>query len=155
MRAEIWTVLKQLDAALTDVLWVITGSVGLALQGMPLEPNDVDIQTDEANAYEIARRFADHVTQPVALAERSWGRSLMGKLALDGLQVEIIGGSQVRSGDIWEPPPDLASLARTVEVEGMRLRVLPLAYEAEAYRRMGRLEKAALIQQYADNTARG
>ncbi len=74
----------------------------------------------------------------------------MGKLAIDGLQVEVIGDIQKRGDSGWEPPAHLPSLARTVEIEGMRLRVLPLAYEAEAYRRMGRLEKAALIQQYLD-----
>ncbi len=153
MRPEIYAVLHQLDAALTDVSWVITGSVGLALQGMPLEPNDVDIQTDDAGTVEIERRLAAHVTQPVALVERSWGRSLLGRLDIDGLQVEVIGDIQKRGEDGWEPPTDLASLARTIEVEGMRLRVLPLWYEAEAYRRMGRLEKAALIQQYADAEA--
>ena len=150
VRSEIYAVLHQLDAALAGVFWVITGSVGLALQGVPLEPNDVDIQTDDDGAYEAARRLAAHVTQPVTRVERSWGRSLMGKLDIDGLQVEIIGDIQTRRDDGWEPPPDLASLARTVEADGMRLRVLPLAYEAAAYRRMGRLEKAALIQRYAD-----
>ncbi len=150
MRPEIYAILRQLDAALPDVFWVITGSVGLALQGVPLEPNDVDIQTDAAGADEIARRLADHVTQPVALVERAWGRSYLGKLEMAGVQVEVIGDIQKRSGDGWDPPPDLASLAQTIEVDGMRLRVLPLAYEADAYRRMGRLEKAALIQQYAD-----
>ncbi|MFN8483680.1 MAG: hypothetical protein U0768_11640 [Anaerolineae bacterium] len=150
MREAIYAVLRQLDAALPDVFWVITGSVGLALQGVPLEPNDVDIQTDKAGAFEIEGRFAAHVTQPLALVERTWGRSQLGKLELDGLQVEVIGDIQKRGDDGWEPPPHLPDLARTVEVEGMRLRVMPLAYEAEAYRRMGRLEKAALIQQYAD-----
>ncbi|MFN8497432.1 MAG: hypothetical protein U0641_06205 [Anaerolineae bacterium] len=79
----------------------------------------------------------------------------MGKLALEGMQVEVIGGIQKRGDGGWEPPPDLPSLALTVAVEGMRLRVLPLAYEAEAYRRMGRLEKAALIQEYADRSSLG
>ena len=52
-------VLRQIHARLsnTDVNWVVTGSLGFALQGVPVQPNDIDIQTDKVGAYEIERRF--------------------------------------------------------------------------------------------------
>jgi hypothetical protein len=37
---------------------VVTGSLSIALQGLPLTPHDIDIQTDKPGAYEIERRFA-------------------------------------------------------------------------------------------------
>lgn len=33
-----------------DIRWMITGSMSLALQGMPLKPKDIDIRTDEQGA---------------------------------------------------------------------------------------------------------
>ena len=64
-----------------------------------------------------------------------------------------MGDAQQRPpGGEWGPAPDLARLAIWVEMDDLRLRVLPLAYEADAYRRMGRDEKAALIQAHADST---
>ena len=58
-------VLRQIHARLsnTDVNWVVTGSLGFALQGVPVQPHDIDIQTDKAGAYEIERLFSDVVIQ--------------------------------------------------------------------------------------------
>lgn len=35
-----------------DVVWVMTGSLGLALQGRDVEVHDIDIQTGKSGAYE-------------------------------------------------------------------------------------------------------
>ena len=49
----------------TGVKWVITGSFSFALQGIPVIPADIDIQTDRKGAYEIERCFADCVVKKV------------------------------------------------------------------------------------------
>ena len=45
-------VLRDLCLALADgqVNWVLTGSLAFALQGLPVEPRDVDVQTDQVGA---------------------------------------------------------------------------------------------------------
>ena len=45
-----------------SVLWVVTGSLGMALQGMPVTVHDIDLQTDAAGAYKIAHIFAGHIS---------------------------------------------------------------------------------------------
>ena len=59
--------LRQIHARLanTDVNWVVTGSFGFALQGVPVQPNDIDIQTDKVGAYEIESLFSDAVIRKV------------------------------------------------------------------------------------------
>jgi hypothetical protein len=37
----------------TSVNWVVTGSLGFALQGLPVRAHDIDLQTDELGAYEV------------------------------------------------------------------------------------------------------
>lgn len=39
----------------TDINWAITGSTAFAIQGVPLIPNDIDIQTDKKGAYQIEK----------------------------------------------------------------------------------------------------
>ena len=39
--------------------WVVTGSLGMALQGMEIEVHDIDIQTDRQGAYEIESKFPE------------------------------------------------------------------------------------------------
>ena len=129
-----------------DVTWVLTGSLGLALQGVETEVHDIDLQTDAAGALEVERLLAEYVVRPVGLKEDALVRSYLGAAQIDGVEVEIIGDIRKRPpGGEWGPPPDLARLAIAVDAVGMRVPVLPLEYEREAYRAMGRSEKVGLI----------
>ena len=51
------------------VCWVITGSSNFALRGAPLQPGDIDLQTDEAGAYALAETLAEYVVRPVGYRE--------------------------------------------------------------------------------------
>ncbi len=128
------------------VNWAVTGSLGLALQGVPLAPHDVDIQTDAAGAYRMAALFADRVVRPVAFSAKAGMRSHFGALEVDGLQVEIMGDVQHQREDgSWEPPPDLLRIRRYVDIAGMRIPVVSLEHERDAYGKMGRTERVAQI----------
>lgn len=134
--------------------WVLTGSMAFALQGVPLTPNDIDVQTDAAGAQLIARLFAEHVTQPITVTESTHTRSHLGALLLDGVKVEIMGDMQKRLPDgSWAPPVDLPALQQIVHVQGMQIPVLPLSYEADAYERMGRTAKAAMLRSFLGKEA--
>ena len=54
-------VLRKIQARLKEcqVPWVITGSLGMALQGMDIPVHDIDLQTDRSGAYEIERLFPE------------------------------------------------------------------------------------------------
>jgi hypothetical protein len=147
-----------IHAALLDsqVDWAVTGSLGMALQGMDLPINDIDIQTDEDGAYEVERRLAQYVVLPVLYKASERMRSRLGKLNVEGVQVEILGGIQKRlqDGD-WEPPVQVAQHRLWVEVDGLSIPVLALEYEYQAYKLMGRDEKAAKIRQWLDRQASG
>ncbi len=129
--------------------WVVTGSLGMALQGMRLDVHDVDLQTDERGAYEIERRLAEYLVQPVRYVISDRIRSHFGVLEIEGVRVEIMGALQKRlDGNQWEPPVDVGAYRRFVEVAGMRIPVLSLAYEEQAYRRLGRMDKARAIRRW-------
>ncbi len=130
-----------------QVNWALTGSLSFALQGMPLTPADIDIQTDQAGAYEIECRLAAYVVSPVYLRETARLRSYFARLQIDHVTIEVIGALQKRApGGQWEPPPDLNAIRRRVPLRGRQIPVLDLAYEAEAYARMGRLERAVALR---------
>ena len=146
------TVLRQLFTELTEskVNWVVIGSLSFALQGLPLEPHDIDIQTDQEGAYQIERRFSSQVSRNVTFSATEHIRSHFGALLIDGLVVEIMGDIQKRLEDnTWELPVDLRSQRQFVHVDGMDIPVLSLAYEAQAYLKLGRLERAEVLREAA------
>lgn len=144
-------VLRQIYARLNDggVNWAITGSLGFVLQGVPVEVHDIDIQTDEAGAYEIERRFSEFIIRKVTFSSIDKIRSHFGALMIDGLKVEIMGDIQKRLADgTWEAPVDLKCHKWIIEVEGMDVPVLSLAYEYPAYLKLGRIDKAEILRKW-------
>ncbi|MCD4669722.1 MAG: hypothetical protein K8S14_04690 [Actinomycetia bacterium] len=144
-------VLCKINARLssTNVNWVITGSLGFALQGVPVKPNDIDIQTDKDGAYDIESRFSEFVTKKVIFSSTERIRSYFGELMIDGIKVEIMGDIQKRlKNRKWETPVNLEYYKRIVKIEGMQIPVLSLEYEYHAYLKLGRIDKAEMLREW-------
>ena len=144
-------VLRKINTRLniTSVNWAVTGSLGFALQGVPVEPNDIDIQTDKRGAYEIERYFSEFMTKRVTLSSTEKIRSYFGEFMINRIKVEIMGDIQKSLEDgSWENPVDLEHHKRVVQVEGMQVPVLSLEYEYQAYLKLGRVDKAEMLRNW-------
>lgn len=132
--------------------WAVTGSLGMALQGMDVAVHDIDLQTDEAGAYEIERRLAEYVVKAVRYSESEKMRSHLGLLEIGGIKVEVMGDIRKRLGDgSWDIGVDLESVKGWVDIEGMRTPVLSLEYEYEAYLKLGRTDKADALKEWLEH----
>ena len=149
---EHYRALKKLYDGLegSDINWVVTGSVSFCLQGVPVSPNDMDIQTDKPGAYRIQDLFSDKVVKEVKFSSTDRIKSHFGALELEGVLVEIMGAVQKFYDDRWEDPIDINRHRKVVKLEGMEIPVLNLGYEAEAYRRFGRVEMAEKLREYSE-----
>jgi hypothetical protein len=144
-------VLRKILTQLKDrpVNWAVTGSLGMALQGVPVEVHDIDIQTDGDGAYEIERYLAEFVVKPVRYRESEHIRSHFGVLEIDGIKVEIMGAIQKRIDlQVWEQPVQIESYRRWVTIADMPVPVLSLEYEYQAYLRMGRDDKIEILRRW-------
>ena len=128
-------------------LWALTGSAALRLQGVDIPVNDLDVQTDDRLVFLLEERFAGFMKVPVHLWETEHTVSYHGQAEIQGLQVELLGDVRHRLPDgTWTPPPDVESLRVWVSWNHLMIPVLPLAHEALAYEKMGRIQKAELIR---------
>jgi hypothetical protein len=131
--------------------WAITGSTGFALQGVPIQPRDIDLQTTPDGAYEMAHLFAAYLKDPVAykVSEEKGVRSVFGAFKIDAVDVEIMGGVEKRFKDgSWQSPANILEHLHYVEYENLHLPVLDLNYELEAYRLMGRFKRAQMLAEW-------
>lgn len=143
------TALRLIHASLKDnsLNWALTGSMSFALQGVSVTVNDIDIQTDRTGAYEIERCLSEFVQRPITFSATERIRSHFGSLLIHGVKIEIMGDLQKRLPDgTWEEPVDPARYRRLMQIDGMQIPVLDLAYEQRAYQAMGRTEKARLLE---------
>ena len=134
---------------LAEVNWALTGSVAHRLQGANLKCRDVDIQADALGAYEIAARLATWVLEPVGLRVSAQIRSRFGRLRFEDLDVdlEVMGAVQkLPPAGSWTVPTDPSEHRVLVPSGPALVPVLSLAYEAEAYEWIGRLDRARLLR---------
>lgn len=126
------------------------GSTNSVLQGVPVEPDDVDIQTTEAETRAAETLFGEAVTEPVERVGSERIRSSLGAARVGGVTVELIGGIERRRADgSWTEPPPIGDPRQTVALEDRTVPVLPLVYEARAYERLGKKERAGLFREHA------
>ncbi|MBI9046819.1 MAG: hypothetical protein JEZ06_20200 [Anaerolineaceae bacterium] len=129
--------------------WVLTGSLGMRLQGMQLHPEDIDIQTDKTGAYQIAKALSPFCIQDIKFLKSEHIQSHFGKFVIHGFTVEIMGDIQKKlTNNSWENPVHIPSVRKWISWQKYQVPVLSLSYEAKAYRRLGRDKKATLIEEF-------
>jgi ubiquinone/menaquinone biosynthesis C-methylase UbiE len=136
----------------TGARWVLGGSCSLRLHGVPVEPHDIDISTDESGAHRIGQVLGTIGEQKRAVqwSEGQRIRSHYGQYSLGGVQVDVIGAGELREGETWIPArPPAEWDTETIHLPGSELAVAAFALQHEllAYRRMQREEKAKLIEE--------
>ncbi len=132
-----------------SIIWVLTGSTSFALQGMTLDAHDIDVQTDEESAYKLETQSEEYVVQPVCFCGTEKIRPHFGRLKICGVDVEIMGDIQKRLTDgLWEEKISLLPIIQYVYIEDIKIPAFSLAYEAEAYRKMGRTQRADEIERF-------
>ena len=132
-----------------EVIWAVTGSLGLTLQGMDVAIHDIDIQTDKSGAYEIERLFSRYVVGNIEFSSSDKIRSYFGELNIDGVKVDIMGDIQKHLPDgSREDPVNVGDKRLFIDYNGLPFPVISLEYEREAYRILGRTETAEQIRRY-------
>lgn len=145
--------LRKLCVRLNDCqsIWVITGSLGMVLQGMDLEVHDIDIQTDQHGAYEIESLFSEYVVKAVHYLASERICSHFGTLEIDGVKVEIMGDIQkLLDNQTWEEPVKIEKYRQWINLEGIQVPVLSVEDEYRAYLKLGRIEKAEKIKKWLE-----
>lgn len=131
------------------VAWALTGSGGLAVQGLEVPVGDIDIQTDAQDWRTVQEKFAGNLTRPVSYSRSERIESFFGALEMDGITIEIVGAPRQLCADgTWTPPADPRAHRRLVDVEGHKIPVLDLVWEQKSYLLLGRTAKAELIAAY-------
>lgn len=131
----------------SNINWVLTGSFSFAIRGLETNIGDIDIQTDSNGAYEVEKLFKDYIHKKVEYKQSENIRSYFGSLRINDINIEIMGDIEKKLDNIWTEPPNLKFLKEIVNFEGMSIPVLSLEYEADAYLKMGRNEKAKKIKE--------
>jgi hypothetical protein len=139
---------KSLEAC--DVRWVLAGSLSLALQGVDVEPHDIDLLTDRQGAFRINAILKKYEKKKVDYSETEKVSSLLGVFEIQGVKVEVMGDYREKQGIEWVSLSKRLANPKIIEVDGIRIPVSPLDDQLVSYKRSTRpkdVEKVRKISQ--------
>ncbi len=132
-----------------DQPWAITGSLGMAIQGVEIDIGDIDIQTNQLGSYQIEDQLSAFVVSRVRYLESENIRSHFGTFRIKEIAVEVMGDIEKKLDDFnWIKPPDLSSIIRLIDLEGSLVPVLDLEYEKKAYLILGRSDTVRKVEDF-------
>jgi hypothetical protein len=130
-----------------NIKWALVGTTNLALQGLDVKPNDLDIVTFANHIQVFERIFKDYIIKPLTKkisSTKGCPDYYILMLSINGVEIEVMGEfetnvyfSKVGRGEIEE-----------IDLEGMRIPCLNLSSEANAYEKLGRNKKVEMIKDF-------
>jgi hypothetical protein len=124
--------------------WVLVGSTALAIHGVNVKVNDIDILTNINSADKIAKQLKEYIQEPMHYRENSQFKSYHGMFKINGVQVELLADLECIYNNKWIKKKNLGIVVYK-DFSNMIIPVLDLKEEYEAYKRMGKNEKANKI----------
>ena len=121
-----------------QIIWSLVGSTNLALQGVKVEPNDIDILTNGKDAFKIHELLKEYEVRPVELKQLDIFESYFSELNINGVKVEIMGDLKRKIGEDWTPLIERLNKTIMIDVENVKVPVTPLEEELKAYKKLGR-----------------
>ncbi|GIW26978.1 MAG: hypothetical protein KatS3mg070_0341 [Meiothermus sp.] len=143
-------VLRVICPILNDaqVEWATSGSLALALHGLPVVPKDVVLKTDRVGVEQTARLLVEYLSHPPGLhLGVRLIRAYMAQLKIQGLEVEVMGNLEFQSPDgRWNPAPDFRHRRTVIDYLGLSIPVVSLEFLFALYTQLQRPGRAALIK---------
>ncbi|MFA5075180.1 MAG: hypothetical protein WC436_03705 [Candidatus Babeliales bacterium] len=136
-----------------NINWVIITSCGLALKGINFQPNDIDILTDESGILSINKILKNYESQPISSAPSEIFNSLINKFLINNCEVEVFCDFKIKSrtDNKWNNTNSMLQQPDIIEIENLKIPVLPLFKSLELYKLMGRekdIIKAIKIEKF-------
>jgi predicted nucleotidyltransferase len=132
-------ILKLLISKISDINFVLLGSLNLRLQGIEINPSDIDFLTDNEGIKKISQIFNSKILKTdIGYLETIF--------EIDGIGIHFVA-------NISNPvrPANFMDHTVLIEKNGIKIPCTSLEAELEAYRKMNRdkdKEKIKLIEEY-------
>lgn len=138
--------LKILSRELSGLNYSLIGSANLYVLGLPVEPRDIDIMTNEKTIYEIENRLKMYQDQPIYFDRTEGRNSYRGFFTINNIEVEVLGNVNNLCR-----PLDMLNHKNKIKFEDFEIYIMPLKEELKTYEKMERLDKVEIINKYLKN----
>jgi hypothetical protein len=121
-----------------DVEWLVVGTASLALQGVDIQPHDIDIISTKEDTFKIGEILKEFEIQPVKFGRTHLFESYMGVYEIDGLKVEVMGDFKEKRDNEWFSLEERMLSPVIVEIDGIPIPVSSLENQIVSYEKLKR-----------------
>ncbi|OGD69567.1 hypothetical protein A3E89_02050 [Candidatus Campbellbacteria bacterium RIFCSPHIGHO2_12_FULL_35_10] len=128
---------------LETVNYALIGSANLYIQGLEINPRDIDILTTPEDIKKIDEILGEYRTKEIFFDESGGRNSFRSYYVIDGVEIEVLG-------NVNNDYRDVKSLDNKIYVEFDKIKIpcISLAEELNTYERMGRTEKYEMVKNF-------
>jgi len=121
----------------SEVPYTFIKSSSLALQGLPVIPNDIDILTTARGAYDIEKMFREYLVRNTSYSSNDMFGSHFGELRINGVKIELMGDLTANHGR-WQSYNHSLRERDYITIDGYQIPVSQLTHERESYLALNR-----------------
>jgi hypothetical protein len=140
------SVLKILHDKLLDVDWRLIGSTNLALQGVGVKAEDIDIRIKVDDISKIQQALQPYCTKRIEYSKTDRFASYFGQFEINGVKIDVMAGAVSIERDIQVGDEVFSKNPIIVKIDDLSIPCVDLITEYNAYFAMGRRETAELIK---------
>lgn len=130
------------------LIYKIVGRASLALHGLHIPVNDIDIEMDKKSVYCFQEMFSKYATRKVSMKKSDFYRSHFGQFKVEGINVEVMGDLHRLEDGKWRSTFTLTT--ETIKVWDIPIMISWLEEETLAYLRRGNIERVCVAMKYCD-----
>jgi predicted nucleotidyltransferase len=150
---EITEVLKKISGMIQGhgIKWVVVGTVSLALQGVDIQPKDIDIISTKEDTFRISEILKEFEIKPVEFGRTLLFESYMGVYAIEGVKVEVMGDFREKIDNKWVSLNERLISPVIVDIDNVPIPVSTLEDQLLSYEKLGRpkdSERARKIREF-------
>lgn len=120
------------------IRWVLVGSTSLALQGIKVKPEDIDILTDKEGVFKINELLKKYEIKPTKFGKSDVFQSYLGEFRINKVKVEIMGNLREKIKGKWSDFSPRLRSPKVIKFEAMDLPVSPLKEQLASYEAFAR-----------------
>jgi hypothetical protein len=138
------TVFSRLDGS--GILWCLAGSVNMQLQGIQVEPHDLDVVIQHKDMEKVRALFSGYSASPVREKKTLYGKPAWWEVEayVSGVKVHFVGGDE---DDIYVGKL-IAGMTTKVSIDEIKVPCFTLEAEMKSYLETNREHKAKIIKDF-------
>jgi hypothetical protein len=138
LKKEFLDVLEMISNKLKGINWLIVGSTTLSLQGVNIQPKDIDIVTKDKDFFKVVKLLKEYIVQDPYYKSNEFFESYFARFKINNIEVDIMGDLKLKKSNKFLSLSKNDFLIKQIKIDNLCFLVYPIESQIKIYNSMGR-----------------